>query len=227
MVNSSFVVRLFLSIILCRLSLALPNDLKDADSYAITVPKRHWSDFSGLAQFLKQSSASGSGKSELFRARVIYRWVVGHIKYKDLDTDSFPVRPAWQSPHGSYFNDGLSPQQTLVRRFTDCEGFALLYEALSREMGLQVMFISGFAGLNGVTGYHAWNAVQIDGQWEMVDVTWGAHPEQRERWFLTPKSKFLTSHVPDKEFLNTDCYSKLRLSPATLGSLKMQLHRQR
>ena len=48
-----------------------------------------------------------------------------------------------------------------------CSGYAKAYEALLDAAGIPNVTITGYAG-----GYHAWNLVQVDGQWYHVDTTW-------------------------------------------------------
>ena len=48
-----------------------------------------------------------------------------------------------------------------------CSGYAKAYEALLDAAGIPNETITGYAG-----GYHAWNLVQLDGQWYHVDTTW-------------------------------------------------------
>ena len=66
-------------------------------------------------------------------------------------------------------------------------------------MNLQVKYVAGMAGIRGDYGYHAWNAIRINGKWQMVDPTWGTDLQQRESWWLTPKADFLKSHIPADE----------------------------
>lgn len=48
-----------------------------------------------------------------------------------------------------------------------CSGYAKAYEAMLDAAGIPNETITGYAG-----GYHAWNLVQVDGQWYHVDATW-------------------------------------------------------
>ena len=54
----------------------------------------------------------------------------------------------------------------LVNGTTICAGYAELYQALLLKMGIPCLQVESVA-MN-----HAWNLVQIDGQWYHVDVTW-------------------------------------------------------
>ena len=54
-----------------------------------------------------------------------------------------------------------------------CDGYALAFEYLLQQCGIEVVFIGGFAGPNELlAGGHAWNMVKIDGSWYEVDPTW-------------------------------------------------------
>jgi hypothetical protein len=62
-----------------------------------------------------------------------------------------------------------------------CSGFVALYQRLAREVGVETAVIEGYAkgfdyayGLSTRKSNHAWLAVRIDGDWRLVDPTWGA-----------------------------------------------------
>lgn len=55
----------------------------------------------------------------------------------------------------------------LLKGTAVCSGYAKAYEILLDAAGIPCETITGFAG-----GYHAWNLVQVDGQWYHVDATW-------------------------------------------------------
>ncbi len=48
-----------------------------------------------------------------------------------------------------------------------CDGYANAYQALMEAAGVPCQVVTGYA-----RGGHAWNIVQIDGQWYHVDATW-------------------------------------------------------
>lgn len=55
----------------------------------------------------------------------------------------------------------------LLKGTAVCSGYAKAYEAMLDAAGIPNETITGYAG-----GYHAWNLVQVDGQWYHVDTTW-------------------------------------------------------
>ncbi len=91
------------------------------------------------------------------RARALNRFVHEFIRYKP----------------------GSAPQSVLTllnTRVGDCTEFADLLTSLARSVGLPARTVFGLAYADGQApafAYHAWNEVQVDGQWRPFDPTWG------------------------------------------------------
>ena len=96
-----------------------------------------------------------------------------------------------------------------TERQTICSGYANLYQALAKAMGLDAVIIAGTAtGASYVVGdseiNHAWNAVKIDNQWYLLDATWGAGTVEENQfqqrfksyYFATPPEQLIFSHFP-------------------------------
>jgi Transglutaminase-like superfamily len=141
-------------------------------------------------------------QNDLEKARLIYAWVAQHIKY---DANAINAnRPS-----------DCSAIQVLKKKKAVCLGFAMLYEALGTEAGLNVRTIIGYvkgerrhARLKNPN--HAWNAIEVNGRWILCDATWGsgyAEPKRKGKikvksyfntfWFDTAPQKFVLSHLPD------------------------------
>jgi hypothetical protein len=166
-----------------------------ADSLADAAPSAAERSVPALAAYLARA-----GSDEISKARALYRWIAGHIDY---DVRGFRA--------GRYGD--LSPEGVLRRRASVCEGYARLAEALGTAMGLQVQVVPGWSKGYGYTSgqrfdgrtNHAWNAVRIDGQWRLMDATWGAgYLDERlqfvrrfqEHYFLTAPDAFVFDHLP-------------------------------
>lgn len=52
-----------------------------------------------------------------------------------------------------------------------CMAYALLFEKMMEEIGISCYYVIGKADGEGAVG-HAWNMVQLDGEWFHVDATW-------------------------------------------------------
>jgi len=166
-----------------------------ADSLADAAPPAIEQSVPALAAYLARA-----GSDEIMRARALYRWIAGHIDY---DVAGFRA--------GNYGD--LSPEGVLRSRSSVCEGYARLAEALGTAMGLQVQVVPGWSKGYGYTSgqrfdgptNHAWNAVSINGQWRLMDPTWGAgyldeHTQFvrrfQEHYFLTAPDAFVFDHLP-------------------------------
>lgn len=64
----------------------------------------------------------------------------------------------------------------LVNRTAVCQGYALAYQELLAQCGIESEYVSGLG--NG--GRHGWNIIRIDGEWYHVDVTWDDPTPDRE-----------------------------------------------
>lgn len=54
-----------------------------------------------------------------------------------------------------------------------CDGYALAYEYLLQQCGIEAVVIGGEAGADELSvGGHAWNLVKLDGVWYEADPTW-------------------------------------------------------
>jgi transglutaminase/protease-like cytokinesis protein 3 len=137
--------------------------------------------------------------TEAEKARIIYTWITHHITY---DTEAF-------------FNNQfkfLKPEEILGTRKGICSGYAILFRALARAMGLDAAAVTGYAkGYGYLVGKdtrenHAWNAVKIDGAWYLVDPTWGAGIIEDRKfikqfnayYFAPPPEQFIYDHFPSQ-----------------------------
>lgn len=85
--------------------------------------------------------------------------------------------------------DAYSAYGALVKsdRKVKCQGYALAYYRLAREMGLDCRIVVGEMEQNdGVAVSHAWNAVKIGTKWYYVDATNGDGASRRYAMFMMP-----------------------------------------
>jgi hypothetical protein len=146
-------------------------------------------------------SSSDISITPFLKVRAIFSWIARHISY---DVDLFE----------SGGTTDASPQKVLNTRKAVCEGYANLFRAMALEAGFtcwkiggQVTgssFISGMDSSDSDTA-HAWNALQIHGQYYLVDATWGAGYVKNHKFiqsfcpyfFLTPPEELIYTHFPD------------------------------
>jgi hypothetical protein len=133
-------------------------------------------------------------------AWAIYCWIADRIAYNG------EALMAQRMPD-------CSPDTVLSQRLTVCEGYANLFLSLCTSARLEAVKLHGHSkGYGYIRGdkakpNHAWNAVKIDGGWNLVDVTWGTgHLDQRFEfikrfnpyYFLTPPDQLIFSHLPEE-----------------------------
>ncbi len=171
------------------------------DRHALATPKSAETSLRSLAKYLIRPA-----KTDLEKARAIYRWITANVAY---DADAYYS--------GSYRNQSRRVEDVLRSRSAVCDGYSGVFERLGGLAGLEVAKISGFAkgagyrlgqSFAGEQPNHAWNAVKIGGRWRLLDSTWGAGHvssdkkafvrEFRDEYFLTPPEQFISAHYPEQ-----------------------------
>lgn len=163
------------------------------DAHALATPPYVESAPSTLVRYLSQPA-----RDDIEKARAIFRWVADRISY-DVD---------------AYLSNKLTTvnaEDVLRQRRSICDGYATLFEKLGREAGMEVVTIKGYAkayghapGTRFEKPNHAWNAIRINGQWKLVDATWGAGYVRNGRYvkvltetfFLASPEQMMFSHFP-------------------------------
>jgi len=134
-------------------------------------------------------------KEEQFRS--IYLWLIHHIEYDEAAEKNKRINQ--------------NNQDILDRRKAICWGYATLLKAMCGQVEIPVTVITGYvrAGLKEAPFLkypnHAWNAVQLNGEWQLVDATWDSqhikspsvfYQRFKTDYYLTNPAYFLTNHLP-------------------------------
>lgn len=157
---------------------------------------------SSLARLARDIVAGKKGETE--KAVAIYDWLTQNIAYDVVALDSGDL---------GY----KTPDSIVVRRKAVCSGYALLFHLFCQEVGLESFLVLGRSraddqGLPPVLQdspvNHAWNAVKIEGEWKLLDPTWGAGYIDQNRkfvkapskeWLFVPPEIFLYTHLPAED----------------------------
>lgn len=132
------------------------------------------------------------GYSQYEQVREVHNWLINNIEY-DVDLEA-------QEPY--------SIVGALTEGKAVCEGYARSFKYILDELNIPCVLVSGTGtNSNGETESHAWNYVQLNGNWYAVDVTWDdpvivggstgstyLDDETRYRHFLKGSNSFLSSH---------------------------------
>lgn len=176
-----------------------PSDYSRIDAHARNTPERYAQSVEKLAAYLTEPA-----NNDFEKVRSFYVWLSKNIAY---DVDLFRrYRPGTSLE--------IEPMDVLKQGKAVCQGYADLFNALCKQARLESRMIpgysKGFANRNRKdfnTADHAWNSVLIDGQWYLLDATWGAgglndkmeyKAQFNEKYFLTAPEIFIKDHMPEQ-----------------------------
>lgn len=157
--------------------------------------------------------------TDLEKVRAAYTWIALHVAY---DTKALGksqrVRFSYRSQaeleaKKRQFRKNLA-LKTLSKRKALCEGYSTLLQDLCHQMNIECEIVSGTArrmiseiGREDLPSNHAWNAVKINGSWQLIDVTWAAgwvdyskmifNKEFSSAYFASDPDEFAMKHLPD------------------------------
>ncbi len=147
--------------------------------------------------------------NEASKARAIYDWLTSNITYDTAEWRNIVTgADDYIHPH--------DPASVLERGTTVCIGYAWLFDDLCTSAGLESTYLIGdVRGFRGTPDdelvsavRHAWSAVREDGEWKLLDATWGAkqageteadYKARADYYFATPPNQFVFDHLPEDE----------------------------
>ena len=153
-----------------------------------------------LIEYIRENSAD---EAEMFR--YAHDWVAQNVAYdvEALRGESPKVTDAY----------GVLQYGKSV-----CAGYSNALQLLCDELGIECVTISGYGRgasfdpyreeqMTGPRSNHAWNAVRLEGQWHLVDVTWNSgyvrggkfEPNFNHHYFRIPPRQFAYRHFPHEE----------------------------
>ena len=156
-------------------------------------------------QQLSQSIQNLSKKKSPIECHwMIFYWIACNIEYDVV----------------SYFSDNI-PTQSVEEVFRTrkgvCAGYSHLYQYLCDRLDIKCQEINGYSKGYGYDQQeegaslekdHAWNAVQINDQWYLIDSTWGAGTLTESKifkrelncyYFLAPPHQMIYHHLPEDD----------------------------
>lgn len=169
------------------------TDFAAIDQRARKSPRSLHKDLPALTEYLCENT-----ESELERVRSIYVWITTHISYD--------WKAVEQDKRINHFILDI-----LDRELALCVGYAQLFKRMAELAGLDCEIINGYA--KGTTNTqlpleepnHSWNAVNIKGEWYLLDATWGSSTLNKKNefvlisnddYFLIRPEQFIRTHLP-------------------------------
>lgn len=101
---------------------------------------------------------------------------------------------------GSFVKKKHDALYVLENRVAVCEGYSNLFAAMVRSYGIRTKVIHGKGIVKGALENHAWNEVEIEGEWKSIDVTWGSNLKSN-KYFVMDEETFAQDHLKEKELL--------------------------
>lgn len=150
---------------------ATPEDERTVDSLAKYLgggkPSTVWDE--RVHFWVKNSSA------DEFKARTIYRWIADRISFRiTIPSDPYGLHE-YLAPDGRYWSRHSDPAYILKTRQAFCSTYAVFYLALADKVNLHCRYMEGEVAVSSDNWFaHAWNVVEIEGQWRAIDSTWAA-----------------------------------------------------
>ncbi|AXG74751.1 hypothetical protein DVK85_11125 [Flavobacterium arcticum] len=156
------------------------------------------------------------------KARAIFTWIATNISY---DLNALGTTKKRSGFSYSSESELIAKQKqfqedmayiTLRSKKGVCQGYATLYAVIAEKVGLETEVVPGTAksypahiGRYPNISDHAWNVVKINGEWKLLDVTWGAGSvigstkkfefDFNDSYFFSSPKEFFLKHYPEDE----------------------------
>lgn len=173
--------------------------------------------------------------NDLTKAWGAYAWISTNVNY---NVDQYNYKGTDQTIIAKHVTEN-KPERVVKTRSCVCEGYSNLYKVLCEKLNLKCEVVKGYSKGSGfVAGSvipkedHAWNAVKISGQWELVECTWGAgHLDSNQvfkqlfsqYWFSVPPQIFINNHLCVDFQPQTNTITKLEFEQAASYEIQYYL----
>ncbi len=136
-------------------------------------------------------------------ARFFYYWIATNIKY---DNKSLKEKDEGRISLEEYSNR-QNEYEVYKNRKGVCAGYSNLFKWFMDEIEIEAVKISGhirdernhFVELNEKDFRHAWNAIKLNGEWILIDTTWGtSNQKETSEFYFDIKPEFaIITHYPE------------------------------
>lgn len=176
------------------------SDRNEADA-AIEEVTVAW--LAELSTILNDSSKEADAtKRQYLTALRLHDLIIDRINY------AYDASGAPESKKFAHSIAGVCTEEGVV-----CEGYADMFSYMLNLLDIDNLFITG----RGKTGNHAWNALGLDGEYYLCDVTWDDNnPVSKSDYrgdsydyFCMPQNIFKKDHTPDSAWSYPSCSSKM------------------
>ena len=160
---------------------------------------------SAVNSFLNSFKTSGKSDAEIIKG--VHDYICKKTTY------------AYEAADDPYNNKyAFSPYGALIKGKCVCQGYAAAFYRICKELGYGVRFVSSDSNW----GCHAWNIIQLDGKYYIIDLTWDDEAmDSGDETDITPyyyflvdyetsksKDSFFNEHSLESSFYNTDYFNE-------------------
>jgi transglutaminase-like putative cysteine protease len=149
-------------------------------AYSVTIQPNYYTTVDEESQvtervesILKEMNFSAR-TSDYEKIKAIYDYVCTHVSYDYVHANN-----------SNYHRDSTA-YAALIRGRASCQGYAVTIYRLLKEVGIETAVVTG-TGINeqGEEEFHAWNKVELNGEYYNLDATWDAGKEKYDYFMLT------------------------------------------
>ena len=170
---------------------ATSRNFAKIDFVATHTDNVNFSSIEDLVNYGKKNAAN-----DVETLRFYFVWVARNVQY-DVDELKTPHRnPAKQEPETVFRN-----------RQAICRGYSDLLTVICQKAGINCRSVAGYTNTQGTDGrddLHAWNAIEVNHEWFLFDVTWASNylesggkiDERFDGYFSQTTQKFIRKHFP-------------------------------
>ena len=210
--------KIFCLVIIAFLStLAYGVDYNSIDEYSRSVPK--------MPNYGQMSlKLTSPFKNDEDKVRSIFVWIAENIRYDVAKFNAQFKNGGYTRIYGKNHKEIELKKEKLKQDKINttynsekgvCEDYCYLFQAMCQVSGIKCEFITGYGrqfpnALIRKTNsmMHAWNAVFINNEWKLVDVTWAAgitdiktgkfRKKFQNAFFFTEPEIFILNHYPNE-----------------------------
>jgi hypothetical protein len=160
---------------------------------------------------------TSSYQTDVEKTRAIFSWIAQNISYNtgiyNAGRGYHPVKFVLDPDDTVSSKSAIeqTAERVFKRRIAVCDGYAKLFKTLCDYTGVESELVMGYGKcyLEKDVKFrtnHTWNAVKIDSNWYLLDVTWASGfvsfsnefvHRLDDAYFLTPPQQFILDHYPE------------------------------
>ena len=136
------------------------------------------------------------GMSDREKAIAINDYLIDNCEYDYIAWENIEQFGA-KELHPSHY-DAWTPYGMLLEGTGVCASYSYTYKLLADLAGLNAIVVTGDTEM----GFHAWNKVEVEGNWYNIDTTWNDTPDYRNGYLLLgDKDPGFSDHKEDTFFM--------------------------